>query len=211
MRDEGARKLILVFSCVVLILLGFYSYLGWRALKWSPAFFIVTADSKLSVPSSAKSSAMPSPSLPSIKRGHRLYLEVGCAVCHGPAGEGGVLNPNYVKDTIPALNTVAERMVLYEPEDVEMVLSALANLSPGDTLRNAEELDVPRAPVVVAQYESIRDVILMGNPGGKKDPSGKAPLDMPAWEEKLTAAEVNHLIAFLLTLYPWGPESGEEP
>lgn len=211
MRDQGARKLILVFSSVVLTLLGFYSYLGWRALIWSPAFFIVTADSKPSDPISARESELFSPLPPAVERGRRLYLEVGCAVCHGPAGEGGVRNPNYVKETIPALDTLVERMVLYDPEDVGVVLKALASLRPGESLKDAEEVDVPRAPVVIAQYESIRDVILGGNPAGRKEPSGHPPLDMPAWNDKLTPAEVNDVIAYLLSLYPWESEPGGEP
>jgi mono/diheme cytochrome c family protein len=140
----------------------------------------------------------------SVKRGKSLYLHAGCALCHGLEGKGDVRNPNYIKDEkSPALNTLAKKMFLYEREDVE---TALRVLESGKSLDQVEDLEVPRAAAVIAQYESVRKVILGGNQGGKKDPKGSPPFDMPAWKDKLTEARVNEIIAYLLSLYPWEEE-----
>lgn len=200
--DQGARNLIHAFVAVIGLVTAFYGYLAWRAFNWNPMFFIRDADSKREFIASEPISAITNAASrhPSVGKGERLYLSAGCAVCHGVAGRGGVRNPNYVKDDIPALNILAERMFLNEPEDVELVIEKLDS---GQLGRNAEDLNVPRAEAVLAQYESVRTVIMSGNPAGKKDSTANEPLDMPKWNDRLTGSEVNALIAYLLSLYPW--------
>ena len=200
--DQGARNLIHVFVVVVGLVVAFYGYLAWRAFNWNPMFFIRDADSKRELTTSERQRSLmdATPAHPSVARGGRLYLSAGCAVCHGVAGRGEVRNPNYVKDVIPALNVLAERLFLNEPEDVEVVLKRLDS---GQPLHEGSDLDVPRAEAVMAQYESVRTVILSGNPAGKKDSAGNQPLDMPKWDDRLTGSQVNDLIAYLLSLYPW--------
>jgi mono/diheme cytochrome c family protein len=138
-----------------------------------------------------------------VERGKWLFRQKGCFLCHGPAGEGGISNRNYIKDTIPRL-ALAEQMKLFDPEDVSAVLEQLKRGVRLDTL-----VDSPPAPqfnVVLAQYHSIADVIRNGNPAGKKDPRKPAPpLNMPRWGRELSDADVDALIAFLLSAVPGEP------
>lgn len=61
--------------------------------------------------------------------------------------------------------------------------------------------------VVLAQYHSIADVIRKGNPAGKKDARGPTPpLHMPSWGRELSDADIDALIAYLLSAVP-----GEQP
>jgi mono/diheme cytochrome c family protein len=133
-----------------------------------------------------------------VRRGEWMFRQKGCITCHGPAGQGGVPNLNYVKDTVPALNTLAQTMFLFSPEDVNFVVERLEQRVPLKSLE--EDAPVGRFSVVLAQYESIRNVIRRGNPAGKKDPNGPAPpLEMPAWESRLSDADIDAIIAYLLT------------
>lgn len=192
---------MIVLAGVVALLLGFYSYLTWRSLNWSPMFFISQAKGSSRGHSSVSPRSLGGPDS-TIQRGRLIYLRVGCAVCHGLEGRGRVRNPNYVKETFPALNTLAERMFLYTPEDVEVVVKQLSSLKAGRSLTDVE-LDVPRATAVGAQYESIRNLIFAGNVAGKKDPNGPAPVSMPPWRKQLAQTQVDAVIAYLLTVYPW--------
>jgi mono/diheme cytochrome c family protein len=184
-------------------------YLAYRSLTQSPAFFNEPMNSESSKVLPAKVETDPPPKRSvhfpaTVKRGEYLYLHAGCALCHGLEGRGNVRNPNYVKEEkSPALNKLAEKMFLYEREDVETVLDVLES---GKSLDQVEDLDVPRAAAVIAQYENVRKVILGGNHGGKKDPDGSPPFDMPAWKDKLSEARINDIIAYLLSLYPWEEE-----
>ncbi|MBI4386657.1 MAG: c-type cytochrome, partial [Elusimicrobia bacterium] len=54
-----------------------------------------------------------------IQRGRQVYARYGCAVCHGPAGKGGIPNPNAQIDPIPPLNRVAEG---FTEEEVKTVV-----------------------------------------------------------------------------------------
>lgn len=203
--DTGTRNLIVMFAAVALVLMTFYGYLAWNALGMGSVIGqLMEAEpapsgSPVSVQHRERAPAPAQPAHPNIARGKQLYLDSGCALCHGVAGVGRVRSPNYVADAMPALNVLAERMFLIAPEDADLVIKAL---EPGKRL-NAASLDVPRAGAVAAQFESIREVILSGNPGGKKDPAGHAPLDMPRWDGRLNESEVSDVIAYLLSLYPW--------
>jgi len=192
-KDPGVRNLILVFVGVALFIGAFYSYLAWRALTIHAG----TVDDSQHVQPQQVSNAESDHA--NVNRGRRVYLNSGCALCHGLEGKGQIKSPNYIKDTMPGLNELADRMFLMEPEDAETVIR---ELDAGGSL-NAEILDLPRAGAVVAQYESIRQAIMVGNPGGKKDPAGVEPLAMPAWADRLSPAEVNDVIAYLLSIYPW--------
>jgi mono/diheme cytochrome c family protein len=139
-----------------------------------------------------------------VERGKWLFRQRGCFLCHGPEGQGGVLNRNYIKDTIPRL-ALAEQMKLFEPEDVSAVLDHLKRGVRLDVL--ADSPPVPRFNVVLAQYHSIQDVIRKGNPAGKKDPKGPTPpLNMPSWARALSDGDIDAVIAYLLSVGP-----GEEP
>ncbi len=133
-----------------------------------------------------------------LERGRKTF-QLYCRACHGENGSGGVKNPNYIKDEIPQLDLVAERLFLYEKEDADVIVDVIRKF--GDLNLADEEPDVPRFPVVLAQYNAIRDVISNGNPAGKLDPEGPPPFSMPSWEKSISAADINAVIAYLITTY----------
>lgn len=203
--DTGARNVILMICGVAALVAAFYGYLGWRAVGVGSSVYFIQSEPPSRAGHASRGNGTETAKLPhpSVVRGRKLYLVAGCALCHGVDGVGQVKSPNYVKETMPALNVLAERMFLLAPEDAEAVIRGL-DAGPLD----ANALDVPRAGAVAAQYASIREVIMVGNPGGKKDEAGPAPLEMPRWDHRLTASEVNDVIAYLLSVYPW---EGNEP
>ncbi len=205
--DKGALGLVLVFLSVWGVLSLLYSVLAYGAITWSPSFYIKYADySQRREPKASQTKVsgiqIPQSAQIMVEQGKRLYNELGCTLCHGPGGKGGVRNKNYVNDTIPALNTLAEKLLLYEPEDVEAFLQALV-----EGKVDAQSLDVPNAPSVIAKYEIVRDTILHGRQSGKKDPKDVQPINMPAFKGKLTEQDIDSIVAYLLTLYPWEEDS----
>lgn len=136
-----------------------------------------------------------------VARGRWLFHVNGCFTCHGPQGEGGVSNPNYVKQTVPALNLIGEHMFLFFPEDRQAIVKALDQGIPLQKLVN--DPPVPRFEAVLAQYDAIRKVIEGGNPAGKLDPHGPTPpLQMRPWGQRFADKDIDALIAYLLTLEP---------
>jgi len=132
-----------------------------------------------------------------VERGKWLFRQKGCFLCHGPEGQGGVPNRNYIKDTIPRL-ALAESLRLLEPEDVSAILDQLKRGVRLDTLEGSSP--VPRFNVVLEQYHSVRDVIRKGNPAAKKDlRKPTPPLNMPSWGRELSEADIDALIAYLLS------------
>ncbi|OIO38762.1 MAG: hypothetical protein AUJ71_02285 [Candidatus Omnitrophica bacterium CG1_02_49_16] len=125
-----------------------------------------------------------------------------CVACHGIDAKGGVQNLNYVKQTVPALNTLAQRMFLEEPEDANKVAELLEKGS--DITTMSPPLDVPNRGRVLAQYRAIVNVIQKGSVAGKADPKGPEPLlHMPSWSEGLTRKDIDSILSYLLKLYPW--------
>lgn len=213
-RDAGASNVLKVFYSVVALLLTFYAILTYQSLRWSPMFYVDYTDSERSkiVYASVEGPAIPGePSAPEYKcvnRGRELFVRAGCVLCHGLEGKGGIINPNYIKGTTPRLDTLAEKMFLYDAEDVTTVLKAFES---GKSLDEVEDLDVPRSRVVVAQYKSIVTIITDGNVAGKKDPEGSAPIDMPSFKERLSRRDIDDMIAYLLSIYKWeDDEEGED-
>jgi nitrate reductase gamma subunit len=140
------------------------------------------------------------------ERGKIIFTQQACFICHGVEGKGGIENPNYINDTTPALNTMAEKMNLYYPEDVEAVLKIL---NEGKSLTEIEDLDVPQAFIVKPKYEIILDTMLEGRESGKKDPDGIQPINMIPRKDLLTKNEIHDVIAYLLSIYPWEEELEE--
>jgi len=132
-----------------------------------------------------------------VERGGWLFRQKGCVTCHGDGGQGGVVNWNYVNDTVPALDTLAEKMFLFFPEDADEVIQYLET---GHPLAELEATtSIPRFAAVVAQYDSTRNVIRRGNPPGKADPDGPAPpLEMLSWQDFLTDRDIDGILAYLL-------------
>ncbi len=148
----------------------------------------------------------PDPSRGPLVMGEWLYRR-NCSGCHGPQAVGGIRNPNYIKDTIPVLDTMAlEKMKIGDSEDAKTVIDLLVK---GTNLEELSEPPIAKFNVFLAQYKAIRDVIRKGNVAGKKDPSGAEPLAMPAWREKLSEDEITSILAYLLSLQKWEDEESD--
>lgn len=147
-----------------------------------------------------------SESLTGVALGARLFQDLRCADCHGPAGVGGVPNPNYIRGSAPALNVMADRLMLFDEEDAQWVIDRISAGEDPATLDAGERPPFRTYPRFRAQLESVRNVIRGGSVAGKLDPNGPAPRDMPAWGDRTTAAERDAIIAYLISLYDWGTE-----
>lgn len=143
-----------------------------------------------------------------VDRGKRLFAQ-NCAACHGPRGRGGVVNPNSLTETVPRLDRLAERLGLFEPEDAEAVVELLQEGKDLAALR--EEPPFPSYGMFLAQLEAVRQLIHKGNKPGKKDPNGpEPPLQMPSWEGKLSDRDIDAVVSYLITEYPWDEDEDEE-
>lgn len=162
------------------------------------------ADISLTLPSVAKYwlESRPSGNAGLVERGKWLFRQQGCFLCHGAEGGRGGPNRNSVTGTVPALDTLAEKLMLFDPEDVNTVVEQMERGRDLETL--ADSPPVPRFNVFLEQYRAVQDVIRKGRRPGKKDPWGpKPPLAMPSWERHLSSLDVNALIAYILTLQSW--------
>lgn len=145
---------------------------------------------------------------PEEAQGKALFQKY-CIACHGKDAKGGVKNINYIKRTVPALNTLAQRMFLDEPENANKVAKLLK--AGVDINKMSPKLDVPKRGRVLAQYRAIKRVIQKGSVAGKEDPNGAEPLlHMPSWADGFTEKDIDSIISYLLTLYPWEEEVVEE-
>lgn len=158
--------------------------------------FLLADEGRAAVGPEALRVAAPEPNLPFLEHGRRLFAR-NCAACHGDAGRGGVPNLNYIKDTVPELNTLAEKkLLLFDKEDAEELGKALERNAPPDTWG--------LKPASQAQFENVRNVIRKGNPAGKKDPKGPLPpFQMSPWAGVLSDRDIDAILAYLLTLQPW--------
>jgi mono/diheme cytochrome c family protein len=137
-----------------------------------------------------------------VERGRWLFKRHGCFNCHGEGGKGGVANFNYIKDSVPALNTIASTIALDEKKDAEKIVALLEN---GEALKSdVASPPVPRWKLVYAKYDLVRQTIREGRAPGKKDAKGLTPpLEMPAWGQRLSERDIDAIIAYLITLEPW--------
>jgi mono/diheme cytochrome c family protein len=131
------------------------------------------------------------------ERGARLF-GLYCSGCHGSGGKGGIVNANASSPTIPALNNLNERLMLFEREDAETLVQELVKSRGAPP--SPDDLDVARASVVVATYDSVWKVIENGNPSGREDPNGPVPLSMPSWKSGLAGDEVVSIVSYLLSV-----------
>jgi cbb3-type cytochrome c oxidase subunit II len=146
------------------------------------------------------------PDLEGVALGEALFDEMQCRRCHGEHGVGGVVNPNYISGTIPALNTLAERLLLRTPEDAQFAIQGLSEHSAFDP--EAAPAPFESYPVFAAQVESIRQTIRHGRQASPLDPAGADPMDMPPWRNVLNDRRIDALIAYLISLYPWEQAGG---
>lgn len=141
-----------------------------------------------------------------VERGEHLFVHMGCAGCHGERAAGGVPNENDVLGTVPRLDEMAERLMLFEAQDAELVVRAIEQGDDPSTLRGDP---FPGYARFVAQFDAVDGIIEDGAVAAKADPDGPAPpLQMPSWKERLTERDIRAIVACLITLYP--REGGEE-
>lgn len=140
-----------------------------------------------------------------IEKGKALYRKMACGECHGEQGRGGIENFNALPaGEVPALDHLVESLMVWSPERNE-VQALLDSLEEG--LSVFELVDDP--PFVnfesfLRRYESISQTLREGRVTPPKDPSGPSPpLQMPAWEARLSAGEMDALVAYLVSLYDW--------
>jgi hypothetical protein len=93
-------------------------------------------------------------------------------------------------------------MYLFDPEDVTAIVDLLEQNIELATLE--EEPPFRRFNRFLAQYNSVRGVIQEGKPAGFRDSTLAAPpLHMPSWDAVLDERDIDAIIAYLLTEYPW--------
>lgn len=149
-----------------------------------------------------------------VAHGAYLFQRYGCASCHGEEGRGEIKNFNYAKGTVPTLNTMAEKLFLYDPQEAAAFIKLL-ELDPG--LKGVEGWSdlVPaifsRFEMTDARYKSVKMTIEHGNPAGKADVHGpEPPLWMQGWQYRFSDRDVDALIAYLVSVYPWDEEEMED-
>lgn len=113
MPDRGARNVVILVASLGAVLLCFYGFLAYRAKRWSPLWAISPGRSAYT-PIPRRTVLSEEDSL--LERGRLLYQQLGCGVCHGPQGEGGVKNPNAPGGAIPGLYDLAQA---YTPKDLK--------------------------------------------------------------------------------------------
>lgn len=138
-----------------------------------------------------------------VAKGEYLYTYKGCVACHGDKGKGGVNNPNYVNEFVPHLDNLADKMKIYWEEDADTIIKLFE--SNVDFMSLEDEPPIDNYSRFLAQYQSISNKILNGSPVVQKLDTEKPepPLTMPAWEEQLSENDINSILAYLISLYPW--------
>ena len=140
------------------------------------------------------------PDLEGVELGQALFEEMRCRRCHGDGGTGGVGNPNYGRDTIPALNVLASNMGLDSQDEASAVIEALLS---GQELSAVNPQGVDNWPNVASQLETYRNVVRHGQRAAKVDPDGPEPNSMPPWRNILNDQRIDAVLAYLIDAYPW--------
>lgn len=143
--------------------------------------------------------AAPAAGADAVTRGSWVFERQGCVTCHGEEGRGGVPNPNSMNETVLELAGLARRTYLFTKPDVAALRAAVAS---DPLLRNPQAgAAVPLFPIVKRQYLATRELVRGGRRASPLDPAGpRPPLDMPAWGARLTDADIDAVLAYLLTL-----------
>lgn len=151
--------------------------------------------------------AVEPPGLGIVDRGRFWFQSKGCYNCHGEEGKGGIVNFNYAKGTVPALNTLADRMFLSSKDDVEAFTKVLDQ--PGDVSKTSPAPALSNWSLVSAQYQAVTKTIQGGSPAAKADPAlPDPPLSMPSWKEKLNQGQINSIVAYLISLQKFEEHTG---
>ena len=137
-----------------------------------------------------------------VERGAYLFNNMGCVACHGAAGHGGVVNPNYARDTVPALDVIAEQLALESPEDAHAVV---------DMINHGQDPVHAQAPsnfegwdLFVPRFRDLIVFVQNGSTAAKRDPNGPVPpLQMPSWRARLRPDAIRAIMAYMITRYDW--------
>lgn len=134
-------------------------------------------------------------------RGQWLFRQQGCVTCHGEQGAAGVPNPNSMNAKVPIISDLARRTFLFTSADAEAFARLVAD-HPGLT-DVAEAPQVPLFPVVKRQYLATLSLVRGGRRSSRLDSAGpRPPLDMPAWDARLTDRDIEAILTYLLTQGP---------
>lgn len=138
-----------------------------------------------------------------VETGREIFNKKRCFTCHGKEGTGGVYNYNYVSTTVPALNTIAERMKIYWEEDAEIAIKLIEKGF--DLVSLEDDPPIDNFTRFLAQHNSYREKIKNGSLIVQKKDSARPepPLVMPAWDYILSDREIDALLAYMISLYPW--------
>jgi hypothetical protein len=133
--------------------------------------------------------------------GAYLYLQKGCVTCHGPNGSGGIDNPNSTKTTVPDHFTTAQKLFLASQEDADAFIELVQN---EPDLAVEEPPEIARDPVVTTRFANAREIIRGGRYSARLESDGpEPPLQMPAWKHLVKEREIDALLVYFVSLYPW--------
>lgn len=142
-----------------------------------------------------------------VELGAYLYLEKGCVTCHGPEGRGGVENRNSANSPVPAHDTTAQKLFLGSPEEAGELIELVEAGVDLDALDEPPEIG--RFALVRTRLDQAREIIRKGRYSAKLDPAGpEPPLQMPAWQFLVKEREIDALLVFFVSLYPWEDGDG---
>jgi len=137
-----------------------------------------------------------------VDTGSYLYLEKGCVTCHGPEGQGGIVNHNSINSPVPAHNTTAQKLFLETPDDAEAFIELVTSTADLGSLEEPPEIAL--FPVVRARFDNAKEIIRKGRYSSKIDATGpEQPLQMPAWQYIVDDRAIEALLVYFVSLYPW--------
>jgi len=137
-----------------------------------------------------------------VATGAYLYLEKGCVTCHGPEGQGGIANRNSANSPVPAHNTTAEKLFLESPDEADAFIKMVSSTHDLSTVE--EPTDITLFPVVRTRFINAKEIVRKGRYSSKARPDGpEPPLQMPAWQYIIEEREVDALLVYFISLYPW--------
>jgi mono/diheme cytochrome c family protein len=138
-----------------------------------------------------------------VERGKALYDKMACGECHGSEGRGGVENFNAIPtQRVPALEDFAESLLPWGTgtAEVNAVIDVLETGTDPHAAVRRESLARPDA--FLRLYDRYLRTMREGRYTPPRDPTKlDPPLQMPAWNARLTEAEMNDVLAYLLSLY----------
>ena len=134
--------------------------------------------------------------------GEFLYRRKGCTTCHGLQGRGGIVNDNSTGGTVPAHVDMAEKLFIRSHEDARSFIALLQSAADLETA--GEENDIRGFAIVRTRIENARQIVRQGRYSAKLDPDGpEPPLQMPAWQYLIEEREIDALLGYFISLYPW--------